>query len=213
MYVREILMNLENLHLKLTHSLLISYYPSCRIGRKEKWSVKGLQQWAAVQELHRKRVSIRRIARDLGISRNTVRRLLKLKEEPRYSRKQYPSKLEGFLEQMLEWRCAPFEFNGKRIYKELQKSGYTGSIRPVYRSLKRIDEDVGHISSKATVRIETPVGDQAQFDWAEYEMEVGGGIHKIYCFSMISAACRKKGHLFFIEIGCRSHLRSHAGTV
>lgn len=30
-----------------------------------------------------------------------------------------------------------------------------------------VDEDVGLISSKATVRIEIPPGDQARFDWPE----------------------------------------------
>ena len=161
--------------------------------------MKGLQQWAAVQELHQKKVPKRRIARDLGISRNTVRRLLKLKEEPRYYREHYPSKLKGFREQIHEWRCAPYEFNGTRIYRELKKRGYKGSIGPVYRSLKRIDEDVGLISSKATVRIETPVGDQAQFDWAEYEIEIGGCIHTVYCFSLILAACRKKAICFSLK--------------
>lgn len=161
--------------------------------------MKGLQQWAAVQELYRKKVSKRRIAKDLGISRNTVRRLIELKEEPFYHRNHYPSKLESFHEQILEWRCAPFEFNGKRIYRELQKRGYKGSIGPVYRSLKRVDEDVGLISSKATIRVETPVGDQAQFDWAEYEVEIGGCIRTAYCFSMVLAACRKKAVCFSLK--------------
>jgi transposase len=162
--------------------------------------VKGLQQWAAAQELNKRRVPIRKIARDLGISRNTVRRLLKLKEEPHYYREHYPSKLEGFREQIFEWRCVPYEFNGTRIYKELQKIGYTGSKGPVYRILKQIDEDVGLIPSKATVRIETPVGDQSQFDWAEYEMQIDGCIRKVYCFSLILAACRKKVVCYSLKV-------------
>lgn len=161
--------------------------------------MKGLQQWATVQELHRRKVPIRKISQDLGIARNTVRRLLKQKEEPHYHREHYPSMLEGFREQILEWRCAPYDFNGTRIYRELQKRGYKGSVGPVYRLLKRIDEDVGLVSSKATVRIETPAGDQAQFDWAEYEMEISGCIRTVYCFSLILAACRKKAVCFSLK--------------
>jgi transposase len=161
--------------------------------------VKGLQQWATIQELHSRKVPIRKIARDLGISRNTVKRLLKRKEEPRYRREHYPSILEGFRKQILEWRCAPYDFNGTRIYRELQKKGYKGSVGPVYRLLRRIDEDVGLVSLKATIRIETPVGDQAQFDWADYEMEISGCIHTVYCFSLILAACRKKAMCFSLK--------------
>ncbi|MCR5020001.1 MAG: hypothetical protein K6B18_03275 [Ruminococcus sp.] len=71
--------------------------------------------------------------------------------------------------------------------------GYTGSIGSVYYYLKRIDEETeGIISSKATVGIETPPGDQAQFDWSPYHMMVGGKMRDVYCFSMILACSRKK---------------------
>ena len=45
----------------------------------------------------------------------------------------------------------------------------------------------GHISKKATVRHESPSGDQAQFDWSEYEVVIGGRYRKVYCFAMILA--------------------------
>lgn len=74
-----------------------------------------LQQWAAVQELHRKGISIRGISRQLEMSRNTVRKLLNAKEEPRYRRSYYVSRLDPYKDQILEWRCKPYEFNGTRI--------------------------------------------------------------------------------------------------
>ena len=70
----------------------------------------------------------------------------------------------------------------------------------MYRFLQRVDEDVGLISSKATVRIETPPGDQAQFDWSEYSMVVGGRERKVYCFAMILAASRKKAVCFSLKV-------------
>jgi len=161
--------------------------------------VNGLQQWAAVQELYKKKIPKAQIARQLGMSRNTVKRLLKLKTEPQYSREHYPSKLDGYKELIFEWRCSPYEFNGTRIFRELKKRGYKGSIGPIYRYLEKTDEDIGLISSKASVRIETPVGDQAQFDWAEYDVEVNGRIRTVYCFSMILAACRKKAMCFSLK--------------
>lgn len=63
-----------------------------------------------------------------------------------------------------------------------------------------IDEDAnGSISSKATVRVETPPGDQAQFDWSPYQMEIEGRIRTVYCFSMILACSRKKAILFSLK--------------
>jgi len=47
--------------------------------------VKNLKEWAAVQELHKRKVPKLQIANQLGISINTVKRLILLKEEPKYT--------------------------------------------------------------------------------------------------------------------------------
>lgn len=158
-----------------------------------------LQDWAAVQRVYKQTGSKRETARILGISRNTVRKLLKLTEPPSYHRTDYKSCIDGYKEQIITWRCKPYEFNGTRIYRELKALGYEGSIGPVYRFLRKVDEDIGQISSKATVRIETPPGDQAQFDWSEYSVVVGGRERKVYCFSMILSASRKKAVCFSLS--------------
>ena len=160
----------------------------------------GLQDWAAVQRVYKQTHSKRETARILKISRNTVKKLLDLKEEPVYNRAVYKSCLDEYKELIIEWRCEPYEFNGTRIFRELKKKGYTGSIGPVYRFLQQVDEDVGLISSKATVRVETPPGDQAQFDWSEYSMVIGDRERKVYCFSMILAASRKKAICFSLKV-------------
>ena len=159
-----------------------------------------LQDWAAIQRVYKQTQSIRETARILQISRNTVKKLLKMKKEPSYNRTVYKSCLDGYKEQIVKWRCEPYRFNGTRIFKELQKTGYTGSIGPVYRFLQRVDEDVGRISSRATVRVETPPGDQAQFDWSEYSIVVGNRERRVYCFAMILAASRKKAVCFSLKV-------------
>lgn len=154
-----------------------------------------MQEWAAVQKLHKCKVPILQIAKQLKMSRNTVKKLLKLKEEPKYKRADYPSKMEPYMEEIAKWRTEE-DFNGTRIYRELKKLGYTGSINPIYRTLKVIDEIKTEISPKATERIETPVGDQAQFDWSPYDMSIGSRIRTVYCFTMILAASRRKAICF-----------------
>ena len=162
--------------------------------------MKKLQDWAAVQEVYKNTKSIRGTARILGMSRNTVRKLIKEKEQPTYKRTIYKSKIDSFKNQIIKWRCEPYSFNGTRIYRELKKRGYTGSISPVYRYLHKIDEDLlGNISPKATVRHESPPGDQAQFDWTEYQVIVGERYRTVYCFSLILAASRKKSICFSLK--------------
>ncbi|MCQ2510878.1 MAG: IS21 family transposase [Lachnospiraceae bacterium] len=159
-----------------------------------------LEDWAAVQRVYKQTKSKRETARVLGISRNTVKSLLEKTEAPTYNRTVYKSKIDDFKEQIIEWRCKPYEFNGTRIFRELKKRGYTGSIGPVYYYLKKINEDIGdRISSKATCRHESPPGDQAQFDWSEYQIPVGGVERTVYCFSMILAASRKKAVCFSLK--------------
>ena len=155
--------------------------------------MKDLNDWAAVHKVYGQTKSKRKTAKILGIARNTVRRLLELDEAPKYKRSCYASKIDPFKDQIIQWRCEPFEYNGTRIFRELQNLGYTGSIGPVYRYLRRIDEDTDlRISSKATVRHESPPGDQAQFDWSEYQVSISGRYRTVYCFAMILAASRKK---------------------
>lgn len=165
-----------------------------------KKEVKNLKEWAAVQELHKRKVSILQISKQLGMSRNTVKKLIKQKEEPKYTRENYPSKIDSYMGQIIVWRTSPeYGFNGTRIFRELKTRGYGGSINPIYRALRKIDEDKSEISAKATVRIETPPGDQAQFDWSPYQMVINSRIRTVYCFTMILAASRKKAICFSLS--------------
>jgi len=163
--------------------------------------VKNLEDWAAVQKVYKQTNSKRETARILGISRNTVRKLLAMKEPPTYKRSVYHSLIDPYKEQIIAWRCEKrYQFCGSRIFDELKLLGYKGSPGPVYRFLRKVDEDTGgHISSKATVRHESPPGDQAQFDWSEYEVMLAGRYRTVYCFSMILAASRKKAVCFSLR--------------
>ena len=69
-----------------------------------------LQDWAAVQKVYRETKSIRATARLLGMARNTVRSLLEANEEPKYNRTVCKSVIDDYKEQIIEWRCKPFEY-------------------------------------------------------------------------------------------------------
>ncbi len=159
--------------------------------------MKDLKDWAAVHKVYKQTKSKRKTASILGISRNTVKKLLAMNEAPAYHRTMYNSKLDDYKEQIIAWCCEPYCFNGTRIYRELVKRGYVGSIGPVYRYLRHVNEDAeAHISSRATVRHESLPGGQAQFDWTEYKVLINSRYRKVYCFAMILAASRKKAVCF-----------------
>ncbi len=159
--------------------------------------MKDVRDWITVKTMYKKGVPIRQIARELKISRNTVKRLIRFEEEPNYKKREYETKIDDYLEEIRVWYLDPeYNFIGTRIYRELKKIGYAGSISPVYRYLNKLKEDKINIPLKATKRIETPLGDQSQFDWAHYVMTIGGEKITVYCFSLILSASRKKAIIF-----------------
>lgn len=159
--------------------------------------MKDVQDWYAVKKLEKEGVKIREISRQLNMARNTVKKLMKLKEPPIYQREDYPTKIEPYKKLIQNWYLNPeLDFKGSRIYKELLKIGYNGSPNPMYRYLQILKPQKMPVPKKATVRFETPLGDQAQFDWSEYRVYLGERKEKVYCMTMILSASRKKAMLF-----------------
>lgn len=118
-----------------------------------------------VKLLHRQGVSIRGIARRTGLSRTTVRGILKQVAPKRYGpRRPRPGKLAPFvtrLEELLKLRpSAPATV----LYQAIAKKGYTGHYERVKCWVReRRREEMAR--RRACVRFETAPGLEAQFDW------------------------------------------------
>lgn len=159
--------------------------------------MKDVYDCTTVKRLFKDGMKIKAIARTLKMSKNTVKKLLKVEGEIKYTREHYPTKVDDYKEKISEWYLDPdYDFNGTRIYRELKKLGYDGSINPIYRFLNKLEPEKVLISRKATVRFETPFGDQAQFDWSPYKISIGGIVTPVNCITMIAAASRKKAGVF-----------------
>lgn len=159
--------------------------------------MKDVYDCTTVKRLFKDGMKIKAIARTLKMSKNTVKKLLKVEGEIKYSREYYSTKIDNYKPKITEWYLEPeYDFNGTRIYRELKKLGYEGSINPIYRFLAKLSEDKLEISRKATVRFETPYGDQSQFDWSPYKMKIGGELCEVNCITMILSASRKKAGVF-----------------
>jgi transposase len=118
-----------------------------------------------IRILHKQGHSIRAIARQLGMSRNTVRQYLRDDAEPRFKgRAERASKLDPFkayLDQRItsarpDWIPAPV------LFRELREQGYVGSLRLLRYYLQRQRPAV---KADPVVRFETGPGEQMQVDW------------------------------------------------
>jgi len=112
----------------------------------------------------RRGVGIREMARDLGCSRNTVRRYLKDPNATRYrGRPPRPVKLDPFKPYLLERVAAatPDWIPAAVLYRELQERGYEGGLTQVKAFL------VPHKrkAPEPVVRFETEPGRQMQADF------------------------------------------------
>lgn len=121
-----------------------------------------------IQILHKQGVSQRAIAKQLGISRNTVKKHLSLNvTEPEYStRPKTSSKLEKY-KPYLHSRIAhasPVHLSGVVLCREIKEQGYTGSLSLLRQHLY---QHRGKPETEPVIRFETPEGKQMQVDWGQ----------------------------------------------
>lgn len=123
---------------------------------------------------HVKGHSIKRISRELRLSRNTVRGIVRAEEtERRYERKQqHRPKLGAFaaaLEDLLETnarRPRRERLSFQRLYEELRLSGYEGGYDAVRRYGRAWERRREERQAEAYVPLSFAPGEAYQFDWS-----------------------------------------------
>jgi Homeodomain-like domain len=114
---------------------------------------------------------VKRIARELGVDRKTVKRWLKLGVwQPRQTQRR-ARELDRFAE-FLKQRAPEVGWNGAVLYRELQAMGFTGGLVQVQRFVRPYREE-RKWSELATVRFETGPGEQAQVDYGQLWVWIG----------------------------------------
>lgn len=142
-----------------------------------------------IRELAAQGHSIRTIAAETGIARNTVRKYLRGTPEaaPRPRRQ---SKLDPFKVQIRQWIVEDGLLNCQTMLERLHAQGYTGSIS--------ILKDFVHLlrparpTRQAVRRYETKPGEQMQVDWGEFRYEQEGQIRKLYGFTAVLGYSRMR---------------------
>jgi transposase len=123
---------------------------------------------------------IKRIARELGVDRKTVKRWLRLGEwQPRQPQRR-ERQLDRFAE-FIERRAPEVGFNGVVLYRELQTLGFTGGLMQVQRFVRPYRAQ-RKWSELATVRFETGPGEQAQVDYGQLWVWIGAQPEKVHLF-------------------------------
>jgi transposase len=122
------------------------------------------EQWMDIHFLFKQLGSIRAVAKQSGLSRNTVRKMLRSADPPAFDAPVRRNGVEDF-KVYLARRHAEHGLSAVRLLEEIRPQGFAGSIHMVRRFLATL-RPLAQAAAKATVRFETPPGRQAQVDWA-----------------------------------------------
>jgi transposase len=147
-----------------------------------------MEDWVTIKNLRKKHPekSLRAIAKELGISHNTVKSALRKEAAPEYRRSGISQlELENFKDIIIEMMNVK-KFKGSRIFNELKSKGYQGGRTALYVYLrqKRPTEQ------KHFTPYETGPGEQAQFDWSPYTVFINGNLTPIIIYSYVNSFSR-----------------------
>lgn len=169
---------------------------------------------------HQDGASIRGLAREFGLGRNTIRKILRNHAarrdqghdavDDRRPRRPRASKLDPFepaIRQLLEQDP---EITGQRIYEEIKEQGYEGGITILRQRVRQLRPTP---KKTPVVRFETEPGIQGQMDWSPYTIDFrNGGKTKVLCFSYILAFSRRQYITFTRRRDFFTLIRRHIDT-
>ena len=123
----------------------------------------------------------RRIAGELGCSRNTVKKYLESGRWAAYRKPERQKSLEG-LEGWLAEQFRKHRGNADVVRQELAREhGLVVSLRTVERAVAPMRAAL-QAEARATVRFETPPGRQLQIDFGETRTVIGGERTRLHLF-------------------------------
>ncbi|VBB09231.1 integrase catalytic core [Lucifera butyrica] len=141
-------------------------------------------QWSEVRAMAKAGKRIKQISRDLGVSRNTIRKVLRTQQRSGYQRtRNKPGILDEYFP-FLQGRAPEVFYNATTLFQELKARGYKGGYTTVREAVKPLRE--AFVSAEAaSIRFETPPGHQAQMDWGSSWVIIAGQCVRIRIFVMV----------------------------
>lgn len=175
-----------------------------------------------VVQLWRNGQAIRSIAREVGLSRYAVARMLEAHQRGAPSaagdapaslgRPPHPraSKLDAYEPQLKQLLERYPRITAKRLFEELQRVGYDGRYSILRVRVKQLRESRPPL---LTVRFETAPGAQAQMDWSTYEISFSQeGKRRVELFSYVLGYSRRQYLQFTERQDFETTLRQHVAA-
>lgn len=134
------------------------------------------------QAYHREKKSIRQIAKDFNMSKNTVKKVIRSDAtEFTYSRTVQPrAKLADFEDRLKEYlaedhgKPAKHRRSAQILFEQLQRNGYTGGYDSIRRYLRQWRSREQSSDTPAFIPLSFDPGEAFQFDWSYEDVELGG---------------------------------------
>ena len=161
--------------------------------------------------LHRQGISVSAIARQLGIDRKTVRKHIAAGlTAPSYKARPPRERAIASFEPYLRERLTAYPtLTGRRLWREIKERGYAGGYTAVTDLLRELRPPR---AKGFEVRFETPPGEQAQVDFARFDVEFFDepGVKRIvWLFSIVLGHSRFIWARFVLHQDMQSVLRCH----
>ena len=173
-----------------------------------------LEAVVMILDLHRQGLTVSEIARQCGLDRKTVRRYIgRGLEPPTYGPRQpRPTLLDPFTGYLRERVKAYSGLTGSRLLRELRELGYEGGYTAVTDFLRDVRPSV---DTKFEVRFETAPGDQAQADFAQFQVvftDEPTTPRIVWLFSMVLGYSRLLWARFVVHQDLATVLRCHVAA-
>ena len=174
-----------------------------------------LGELVMILDLHRQGLSVSAIARQIGVDRKTVRAYIaKGLEPPAYKKRPPKEGMVAPFESYLRDRLTAYpRLNARRLFRELKERGFAGGYSVVRDRVRDLRPAGG---AGYEVRFETPPGEQAQVDFARFEVEFTDepGVRRIvWLFSMVLGYSRLIWARFVVHQDLQSVLRCHIAAL
>lgn len=161
------------------------------VSPKQEVSVLEGELVAAIRELASRGVGTKRIARTVGVARNTVKRYL---GQPGPAGVQTRPAARRFTdaarEEARELYAGVAAGNAVVVHRLLADRGVHVSVRTVERGVADIRE-ARRAAAVATVRVETAPGDQLQIDFGQQRIEIGGQSVRVFFLVAVLSYSRR----------------------
>ena len=180
-----------------------------------------MEMFGKIRRMHlRDKLSLHEITKRTGLSRNTLRKWLRMPEKavtPKYNRSEVPGKLTAFHETLVQalkadaHRQKQNRRTAKALFIQIKRDGYAGGYSRVTDFIREWHNSEGK-NPHAFVPLAFDMGEAFQFDWSEEGLVIGGIYRRIQVSHMKLCASRafwlaaypSQGHEMLFDAHTRS---------